>query len=461
MSDRIVTFTCRRAAHALLVAAVILAVAPTASAAGLRPLRLAFTDGLFVGPTQSLWLQRAAGAGAQIVRLDAGWPAARAPADPSNPTDPAYDFTTLDSSVRNAAADGLTPLLSFTSAPAWAQGPHRPASAPPGSWLPDPGAIEAYGRALAERYNGQFRDPLGSGSVLPKVTLFQLWNEPNLPQYLSPQWQKVSGHWVAVAPNHYRLMLNAFYAGVKAVQPGATVVTAGTAPFGDFGHGQRMMPVLFWSQVLRQPTSFDVLAHQPYSVGPPSTRALNANDVSIPDIGKLTTLLRRAERRGDALPRGLHHPVWVTETGYNTKPPNPGGIAVATAARWLEQTVYLLWSQGVSVVTQYLIRDEPPIPSYDQSSQSGVYYLDGAPKPSLTAFRFPLVGHRATTGHVRAWLRAPVAGRLSVFARRSGRWTAVTTVSVKQDEILDLPVPGKPSALRASEAGLSSLVWTM
>jgi hypothetical protein len=396
-----------------------------------------------------------------MVRLDAGWPAARAPADPTDPTDPAYGFTTLDSSVRSATADGLTPFLSFTSAPTWAEGAHRPASAPPGSWLPNSGAIEAYGHALAARYSGHFPDPLHPGAFLPKVTLFQLWNEPNLPQYLSPQWEKVSGHWVAVAPNHYRLMLNAFYAGVKAAQPHATVLTAGTAPFGDFGHGQRIMPVLFWSQVLRQPTSFDVLAHQPYSVGQPSTKALNANDVSIPDIGKLTTLLRRAERRGDALPRGLHHPVWVTETGYNTKPPNPGGIPVATAARWLEQTFYLLWSQGVSVVTQYLIRDEAPIPSYDQSSQSGVYYLDGAPKPSLMAFRFPLVGHRANNGHVRAWLRAPVAGRLTVLARRGGRWTAVITVSVKPGEINDVPVSGKPSALRASDAGLSSLVWTM
>jgi hypothetical protein len=112
------------------------------------------------------------------------------------------------------------------------------------------------------------------------------------------------------------------------------------------------MPVAFRNDVFAAPVSFDVIAHQPYSFGSPTTGALNADDISISDIGKLT--------------------IWVTETGYKTKPPNSGGVPVATDARWVEQTLDLLWKQGVSLVSWYLIRDLPPAPTYGNSSKTGM-----------------------------------------------------------------------------------------
>jgi hypothetical protein len=430
-----------------------------APAAGLRSLTLAFSDSSVYtsssASVRNLWLGRSAAIGAQVVRIDAGWPAASPPSDPTNPSDRAYDFTLLDAAVRDAAAHGLAPLLSFTGAPGWAEGPGRPASAPPGSWLPDPTAVGKYGRALAARYNGRFRDPLHPSSVLPKVTRFQLWNEPNLSQYLTPQWQHVNGRWIATGAAHYRLMLNAFYAGVKTSQPGAVVVSAGASPYGDFGHGARTMPVVFWTNVFSAPVSFTVLAHQPYALAAPSSPALDTNDVSVPDIGKLTKLLRSAERRGTALPRGSHHQVWVTETGYNTKPPNPTGVPVATDARWLEQSLYLFWAQGVSLATWYLIRDDPP-----GGTDTGVYFYGGTAKPAATAFRFPLVGHRVS-GVVHAWLRTPTAGKLVVQAKQGGRWTTVHSATVVSAEVLDVAIPGSPQALRAAVAGVQSLTWAV
>jgi hypothetical protein len=390
----------------------------------------------------------------------AGWPAATRPADPADPADPAYDFRDLDAAVRDATARHLAPLLVFSGAPAWAEGPSRPASAPPGTWLPDPGAVGAYGRALATRYDGHFPDPLRPGLVLPRVRLLQLWNEPNLSAYLSPQWERRGSRWIAAAPAHYRLMLNAFYAGVKAAAAGDTVVAAGTAPYGDFGHGQRMMPVKFWTSLLGLPTSFDVMAHQPYSIGPPTTKALDAGDVAVDDLGKLTRVLRAAERRGTALPRSEHHQLWITETGYDTNPPNPGGVPVATDARWLEQSLFLFWRQGVTLVAWYLIRDQPPGGPPDSSSQTGVYYYGGSPKPAAAAYRFPLVGHRTAAG-VRAWIRAPRAGTLVLSARTGGRWTTIRRTAVTAAQILDLPVPGRPQALRASVAGITSPVWAL
>src|SRR5207249_350795 len=125
-------------------------------------------------------------------------------------------------------------------------------------------------------------------------------------------------------PSLYRRLLNAFYAGVKAAQPNALVVSAGTAPFGDpQPGGKRIMPVRFLRDALcltsklrrarcPDPAQFDVLDHHPYSVRGPDATALNADDVSVADYGKLTRVLRAAERLGTVLPRG-HRRLWATE----------------------------------------------------------------------------------------------------------------------------------------------------
>ena len=440
---------------AVLVAAALMVAAsagdastPVATTAGVpagtsSTLKLGFYDGAFMGKSGSKWLGLAAAAGSDVVRLDIGWVAPNSATPPAgfnarNPADPNYDFANADTAVRAATTDGMRVILDFTGAPQWAEGPGMPADASPGSWRPSPSAIEDYAVALAKRYSGTFPDPANPGHTLPRVWAFQLWNEPNLSNYLAPQWVGS----VAEAPILYRQMLNAFYAGIKSVDPHALVVTAGTAPFGDpqIG-GERIMPAAFWRDVLcvhqsgtsltggscPDPAHFDVMAHQPYSVGAPATKAVNADDVSIPDMGKLFAILRAAERAGDALPH-VRHPIWVTETSYNTKPPNPYGVPVGEEARWLEQALQLLWSQGVPLVTWNTIVDQPPIPSYSTTSQAGIYYLDGRPKPALQTFHLPLVATRTSPSSVEVWVRAPVSGRLMIQKRRSGGgWDTLQT----------------------------------
>ncbi len=235
------------------------------------------------------------------------------------------------------------------------------------------------------------------------------------------------------------------------------------------------MPALFWRDLLclrqvgsglvgtgcKDPAHFDVLAHHPYSVGAPDTVALNPDDVSMPDMGKLTVLLRAAERTGGALPH-IHHQLWVTETGYNTAPPNPGGIPLGLDARWLEQALELLWSQGVSLITWDTIVDSAPIPSYSLTTQSGVYFLDGQAKPALSAFSFPLVAWRSGAGEVEVWGRAPAAGRLVLEARDGSTWKAVRALSVDRHatfvtQVLDR----RPLTLRATLAGQLSLPFSV
>jgi hypothetical protein len=309
------------------------------------------------------------------------------------------------------------------------------------------------------------------------VAAFQVWNEPNLPDYLAPQW---AGN-ATVAPALYRQMLNAFYAGLKSVDPSALVLTAGTAPFGDPEPGGRIMPVRFDRELLcvrqtgsgglagtgcRNPAHFDVLAHQPYSVGYPQKKALWPDDVSIPDLGKLTRVLRAAERSGGALPR-IHHPLWVTEVGYNTKPPNPYGVPIAEDARWVDEVLNLIWSQSVPVVIWNQVGDQPPIPSYGLTSQSGVYYLSGQPKPALAAFRFPLMAWSTGGGSVeQVWGRAPSAGLLEIQISSGNGWQTVQTLHVgTQATFLSgftIParfVHARPLSVRARVASQVSPAW--
>jgi hypothetical protein len=460
----------------LLTAALAALVAPDAALAT-RGLDLGFLDGVYSADSaqRGPWLQRTAETGADIVRIDIGWdapntPQRPAPFDARNPADPAYDFSRADAAIKDATAHGLRVLASFSGAPRWAEGPGRPADASPGSWRPDPQALEEYGAALAQRYSGQFPDPARPGQALPAVKAFQVWNEPNLDKYLSPQW---SGD-APAAPAQYRRMLNAFYKGVKSVRPDDLVVTAGTGPFGDpQPGGRRIMPARFVRELLclgpsgaplrratcQDPARFDVLAHHPYSVNAPDAAALNADDVSIPDLGKLTRLLRSAERAGNALPR-TRHPLWVTEVGYNSAPPNPEGVPLATHARWLEQTLYELWRQGVSTIIWYPFVDQPPVPSYSTTSQAGVYFLDGRPKPALSAFRFPLVAQRAGHRGMRIWGRAPEAGTLRIEQETRSGWRPLRTMRVHAHAVFTTAIARRGGmSLRAQIGNETSPTW--
>jgi len=414
---------------------------PTAAQSA-RPLQLGFLDSVYTSPDpaeRADWLSRSVDSAADILRVQVAWPVPDTPGRPAsfdatNPADRTYDFSSADAAIKDATARGLRVLFSFSGAPRWAEGPNRPAGAPRGSWRPDPKALEDYGTALAKRYSGSFPDPLQPGASLPRVDAFQVWNEPNLDTYLTPQW--LGGR--TFAPAHYRRMLNAFYRGVKSVRSDALVVTAGTAPFGDPGSGgDRIMPARFVRDMLclrrtrgtacAAPARFDVLAHHPYSVGSPSRRALNADDVSIPDMGKLTALLRKAEATGRALPRKRHR-LWVTEVSYDSSPPDPDGVPAAVHARFVAETLYLLWRQGVDTITWFQIRDQAPEPSYAATNQSGIYYRDGQEKPARQAFRFPFVAVRERRGVVRVWGRSPVAGKIVIERQTRSGWRALRTL---------------------------------
>jgi hypothetical protein len=437
-----------------------------------------FTTGIadpvyFQSQTRHVWLDRTVASGAQFVLLWVSWssvsPQRPAPrADPSNPADPQYNWGTLDATVRAARSHGLRVVLSLAYAPAWAEGRGRPAGAPLGTWRPNARAFAAFARAVARRYSGSFS---GGSGVLPRVRYFQAWTEPNLPDHLNPQWVRAGRRWVAESPIIYRTLLNAFYAAVKSVRSSDVVITAGTAPFGDPPGGKRVAPALFVRDLLclrgralapgrcPDPAHFDVLAHDPYSFGGPLQQAFNPDDVALPDMWKLTRALAAAQRTGRALPR-IHHPVWVTEFGWSSKPPNPSAVPLIKRAHWIERAFYELWRQGIATATWYLIVDQAPIPSYAGTWQTGLYYLDGRRKPGFEAFRFPFLVVRATDHRAAVWGVSPDAGTVHVQLHESGRWRTALRVRVRAHEVIDrtIAIRGRP-LVRAVVGANVSLGW--
>jgi hypothetical protein len=303
------------------------------------------------------------------------------------------------------------------------------------------------------------------------VRYWQVWAEPNLSVHLAPQWIGTRHRLMPASPAIYRGLLNAFYTGVKSAHPDNFVVTAGTGPFGDAPGGKRMPPAQFVRELLclngralvparcTNPAHFDALAHHPYEVGSPFTRALNVDDVSGPDLGKLTRPLNKAVRLGRALPR-RHKGLWVTEFSYDSNPPNPKAISVAMQARWLEESFYVFWTQGVDTVVWYLIRDQAPIPDYATAYESGVYFRDGTPKPSLRAFQFPFVVERSRRGGLTAWGKAPVAGVVQVEQQRGASWVGVGRASVAAGGVFDVHLALKGHGkFRATVGVQTSPVW--
>ncbi len=255
------------------------------------------------------------------------------------------------------------------------------------------------------------------------------------------------------------------------MQPKATVAAAGLAPFGDHRttSGKRMPPVAFLRSMLcldrklrrrcRQRTKVDVIAHHPYAVRKPSSGALNDDDATIPDLGRITKVVaaaRKARTVGPKTPK-----LWVTEVSYDSSPPDPRGVPTARLSRWIAELLWRVWDQGADTVIWYLLRDGAPTPSYAATYQSGMFLHDGTRKPSARAFRFPLVVTGRKGDRLSVWWRAPRTGRVRVQVRRGGRWTTVRRTSARTGRVGRTTVPAsRTRGVRAVIAGEKSYAWT-
>lgn len=461
------------AALLILVAAALLA-APRSEAA--KRFDIGFADsGYGVEGKSAKELKLTKTTNADIIRVNMFWSlvAPNEPADPRDPADPAYDFEQIDTAIAGAVENGFEVNLTVAAAPAWAEGPNRPPDLeefPSGSWKPDAEKFGDFAHAVAVRYSGGFE---AGGETLPAIRYFEAWNEPNLSTYITPQWNGKEN----TASDLYAALLNAFYDEVKAVNPDAEVISAGTAPYGDPPGGpNRTQPIRFYQELLclntknRQAScpngeapKFDIVAHHPINrEDAPTEKADNKGDVEIADFGSLVKVVRAAEKLGTPATGGKHE-VWANEVWWQTNPPDPvEGLSFKTHARYTAQGLYLLWKQGASNVTFLQFRDakykrgEFTLASY----QTGVYTFDGKRKPSADAVAFPFVTDKQGKGLI-AWGRAPSSGRLTIEAKAKGGYDTVTTLNVKASKVFTkrLRLDAGKQVLRATVGGETSIPW--
>jgi hypothetical protein len=430
--------------RALAVCAVVVAFAaavPTASAS--RPLETGVFDPVsFSGPSAGLAFDRVRSAGAASARITLNWagvaPAgARKPVgfDAADPADPRYSWGAADAEIRAATARGVSPILVIVSAPAWAEGAGNGAA---GTNRPDPTELRRFAAAAARRYSGSFED-------LPRVRRWQVWNEPNLHLFLNPQF---SGR-TPVSPGWYRRMVNEMAAAVKGVHSDNVVVAGGTAPFRDLGVRHTnwgplgfMRELLCLDRQLRRKCAarvrFDVWAHHPYTSGGPTRKAVLADDVSLGDLPEMRRVLEAGYRAGRIVSPRLPQ-FWVTEFSWDSSPPDPKGVPSALHARWTAEALFRMWQNGVTLVTWFLLRDQPLATSF---YQSGLYFRGATlqadrPKPSLQAFRFPLVAF-PERGRIYVWGRTPAGkpGRVVIEQSFRGGWKRLGVVQADRHGIV-------------------------
>lgn len=453
------------------IASLLAAGAPSASATP------GFTTGLFAPEylnrdevVRDRWFDATVEANATLVRIDTDWGsiARQPPANPRDPSDPAYSFFEMDRAVRAAQARGLEVMFTVDLSPEWAEGPNRPpaSEAPPGSWRPDPGAYGDFAHALATRYSGTFPDPIGTGQALPRVSLYEVWSEANQATFLGPQWDEGG----PASPTLYRGLLNSLYAGVKAVHADNLVIGPGLAPYGDPPGGSRMRPLVFLRELFclkgrRRPTSkkqcskaeiprLDILSHHPINlIGAPPDHASHPDDATSGDLDRVKRVLRAAEKAGNVKPRG-RRPLWVTESFWSSEPPIAGGLPLPVQARYIEQGLYVWWKEGAQVVINFLVTDG--------AYGTGLFLQDGTPKPAFDAFRFPFVADRQGKGKVLTWGKAPATGELEIQRQVPDGWQTVKQLSVNDGAVFTASLRIRGAAtLRAVVGSDVSLPWDL
>ena len=308
---------------------------------------------------------------------------------PDSATKPAFDasdpaaypqdnWARYDALMRDARSRGIEVYVTLTgSAPRWATKAKRD-----NLTRPSAKEFEAFATAAGRRYGEQ-------------VAIWSIWNEPNQPQFLLPQFSRGK----AVSPGIYRALYQGAQRGLRASGNGGDTILLGeTSPRGN---RRVVAPLAFLRGTLCLSRSYkksrrcgrldtDGYAHHPYTTSSgPRFRPPNPDDVTIGVLSRLTRALDRAGR-ARAVPRGLG--VYLTEFGIQSRP-DPIAVSLAQQAEYLaisERLAYL--NKRVRTFSQYLMADDDPDAGGGRFGgfESGLRLADGRAKPAYDAFRTPL-----------------------------------------------------------------------
>ncbi len=384
-----------------LIFVVLAAVAAPAAQASDRQLLIVQDNAAMLGQPDATAAEFAA-LGADVVKVQLHWddvvpPGRRRPAgfDASNPA--SYHWDTYPGAINAIIAAGMQPYLSIgAQAPRWATNGRGRAGT---------------GRPNAKEF-GLFAEAVGR--QFPNVHIWSIWNEPNLYSWLSPQRKRG----VPQSPSIYRRLYLAGHAAFGATGHGGDRILLGELMPRGGTSSKKLRPLDFLREMVcldrnyrqyrgraarargcgrigRIPTSG--LAYHPYTLrGGPGIHD-GPGDAAIGELDRVTKMLDALGRRGK-LPRKL--PLWITEFGYQTNPPDRiFGVTLKRAAAFMDASEFIAFRDPrIASYSQYTLNDDPPRPSGGRpfqrwsTWQSGLRFGNGKAKPYVYgAFRLPFL----------------------------------------------------------------------
>lgn len=359
---------------------------------------------------------------------------------------PAAAWAPYDRVVRLATARGIKVAFNLTApGPVWAMTAPAPSSRYADHFGPSAADFRDFVSAVAQRYSGSYRPAAAGGAgaaPLPRVSFWTLWNEPNQPGWLAPQWQSFNGTPVPVAALLYRSLADAAFGALLATGHGGDTILIGElAPEGrESSAAESAIPPMVFLRALycldssyrplrgtaatnlgcpasgtgtgagtgadagasfrrQHPVLFRAtgFADHPYSFFlAPQVSLPDPNFVPLSDLGRLERGLDRALAAW-----GAHRqlPLYLTEYGYETNPPDPfRGVPLRAQSLYLNQGQYLAsLDPRVRSMAQFLLYDTAPDTRYPPGSirywstfQTGLLFADGRSKLALNSYRLPI-----------------------------------------------------------------------
>ncbi len=350
--------------------------------------------------TQAATFGKLEGLGVKAVRQVLYWrdvaPAASSKTKPDfDTTDPAaYNWGVYDSIVDGAKARGWKLLLTVSGpVPRWATEKRRDQVT-----RPEPDEFAAFMTAVARHYGDE-------------VDVWSIWNEPNQPQFLKPQFVKGKPY----SPKLYRALYRGALKAFDAEKMKPAILFGETSPRGT---GKVVAPLTFLREGLCLSSKYKRrkgcgkltaagIAHHAYTTRKgPFFKPSGPNDVTIGVLKRLVTAVDRAGRAG-AINKGL--PIWLTEFGIQSEPDPLYGVSFQQQAEYRAISEHVAYGQSrVKAFSQYLLRDDDPIAGVSEDAryggfETGLESNTGRTKTAFDAFRLPLVVTKRSSSKVTLW----------------------------------------------------------
>jgi hypothetical protein len=285
------------------------------------------------------------------------------------PSQGSYDWGPTDGLIGAFASHGIRAVPFLWGTPPWVADTN---AQPP---LDDPDDLRAWQdflKAIVARYGRggiywakEYRQRYGPDAKPLPVQSWQVWNEPNLSKYFAPE----------PSAERYAELLRTSVDVIRDQDPEARIVLAGMPGYGEV-NAWEFLDDLYAVPEIKD--DFDAVALHPYA----------------PDLDQLRQEVERVRevmaKNGDR-----RTPLWLTEMGWGSAPPDRFGLnkGIAGQKRLLSTSFTLILGQrkpwNIGRVFWFDWRDpiDPELVKCSFCASAGLLRADRSPKPAYHAFK--------------------------------------------------------------------------